>query len=707
MAMSPPLRAGAAPRLPRKRTIAGATAVIALVLALLAALLAVAGPAAAQERKTRVVLAFLPATEDAPDPGREVISVLDRLDAREALALGLTGATQGRYEQIQAFLDITQGARASTSAYSPQEPPELEFYEMDGGALYQRWLEVRDRARDAPVDARPGFLADLVPGGTAYVGVTGRSHLEGIPAANRAGRIDEVSIGPARDIAQRAAAALRSRRFVVVGLPTGEPGGVALDRLITDHDPRDLLLVMQTPPDMRLPQLLPTGALGLGPQGGITSSTTRREGLVAGIDVLPTVLQHLGVTVPNAVKGQPMRVEGKRSASALRDLNNRLRVVGGRRFGALETLIAFWLAVVLVAGYFADRRGVRAAMRVGALAFLWVLPVLLLTAALAPGRNEELLLIPLLTFGLAFVTDRFVGWPRGPVVPGLVTMVVYGVDLIRGSDLIIRSLLGPNPRFGSRYYGLGNELESALPVLLLLALAAFLVRRPPSRWAAALVAGSGLALGVFMGAGKLGAAVGGVFTIGIGFGIATVLLLPGGFTRMRALVVIGVPAVGLLALSAIDLLSGGEGHFTRSVLRAESGSDLLDTVERRYELAYNQFKRGLMPFATALCLLAIAYAYRYRRRIFAPLGDDPAWRAALIGGAAAGVAGTLFNDSGPVLLLFATFILAIGVAYVRGDPRLAAVDLEAAELACARMGETGPAGTGSGAAPPGPDGPDR
>ncbi len=707
MAMSPPLRAGAAPRLPRKRKFAGVSATIVLVVALLGALLDAAAPAGAQERKTRVVLAFLPATEDTPDPGRQAISVLDRLDARPALALGLTGATQGRYEQIQAYLDMTQGSRASTSAYSPQEPPELEFYEMDGGALYQRWLEVRDRAREAPVDARPGLLGELVPGGTAYVGVTGRAHLEGIAAVDRAGRIDEVSIGPARDVAQRTAAAMRSRRFVVVGLPTGEPGGVALDRLITDHDPRDLLLVMQTPPDLRLPQLLPTGALGLGTEGRITSSTTRREGLVAGIDVLPTVLRHLGVPVPNVVKGQPMRVEGERSASALRDLNDRLRVVGGRRFGALETLIAFWLAVVLVAGYFADRRGVRGALRVGALAFLWVLPVLLFTAALAPGRNEELLLIPLLTFGLGFLTDRFVGWPRGPAVPGLVTMVVYAVDLVRGSDLIIRSLLGPNPRFGSRYYGLGNELESALPVILLLALAALLVRRPPSRQAAALVAGSGLVLGAFMGAGKLGAAVGGVFTIGIGFGVATVLLLPGGLTRVRALLVIGVPVVGLAALAAVDLLSGGEGHFTRSVLRAESGSDLLDTVERRYELAYNQFKRGLMPFATALCLLAIAYAYRYRRRIFAPLGEDPAWRAALIGGAAAGVAGTVFNDSGPVLLLFATFILAIGVAYVRGDPRLAAVDLEAAELACTRIEGPGPAVTGSGKTPSGPAGPDR
>ena len=50
---------------------------------------------------------------------------------------------------------------------------------------------------------------------------------------------------------------------------------------------------------------------------------------------------------------------------------------------------------------------------------------------------------------------------------------------------------------------------------------------------------------------------------------------------------------------------------------------------------------------------------------------DPAWRAALTGGLVAAIAGTLSNDSGPVLLLFGAAALAVVTAYVRGDPRLA------------------------------------
>ncbi len=461
--------------------------------------------ATAATKPSRVLLAFLPASEEPlPDPTQPPSTILERLDQRRALALGLSGAVQGTYKQTQALLDISQGTRTSLGAYHPRLPPELAFYEMDGGGLFQGWLEVGDRARKAPADVRPGLLGESIPGGTAYVGVAGRSQLEAIPAATRAGRIGLVSVGPASTVADRARRALDVRRFVVVGLPTGAPGGLALNELIASHEPRDLLIVMQTPPDLRAPQLLPTGVLGLGTPGALTSDTTRLEGIVAGIDVVPTVLDHLGIAVPKTVKGQSIRIEGSRDAAGLQELTNRLRVVGSRRIPALQIMLVVWLAAVLAGGVIADRRGVRWGLRVGGLAFFWLLSVLLITAALAPGRTNELVLIAAISFSLAILTDRLVAWPRAPMIPGLVTVVAYVVDLARGSDLIIRSLLGPNPRSGSRFYGIGNELESTLPLLLFLALAALLWRRGRTRETAAVFGGASLLLGAADGVGQAG-----------------------------------------------------------------------------------------------------------------------------------------------------------------------------------------------------------
>ncbi|MCW3013016.1 MAG: hypothetical protein JWO02_108 [Solirubrobacterales bacterium] len=647
----------------------------ALVIATMAVLTASCLPASADAKpaKPRVVLAFLPVAETTPaDPTAARATVLDVLAERKDLALGLSGAAQGGYLQEQALLDITQGTRTSSAAYDPRVPTPLSFFpDGQGGALMLGWPDILRRGDSAPAEIHPGALGAGIPGGVAYVGVIGRKQVEAAVAVNdREGRIAAISVGPSADVVQRTRTQLQDHRMVVVGLPTGDPGAAGLDGLIAERSADELLIVMQTPPDFRAPQLLPTGVLGLGPAEGLTSATTHQPGLVAGIDVLPTVFRYLGLKIPKDVKGQPFQVSGKRDADELQSLSARLRVIGARRFPALETILATWLAVLLVGGVVADRRGVRWALRVGGLAFCWLLSVLLLTAALAPSRSAELALISVVSFGLAMLTDALVRWPRAIFVPCAVTVAAYVVDLARGSDLIVRSLLGPNPRFGSRYYGLGNELEASLPILLLIAVAVVLHGRGRSRAGAAIFAATGLVFGAIVGSGRLGADVGGVLTIGAGTAVAVLCMLPGGVTRRALALAVATPVAALGALAVLDLTTGGNSHFTRTVLQADSSSALMDIVQRRYELAFNVLKRGLIPFATGIALLAIVYGLRYRRRVYVAINDDPAWRAAMYGSLAAAIAGTLFNDSGPLLLLFGTFVLVVVSAYVRGDPNL-------------------------------------
>jgi len=389
---------------------------------------------------------------------------------------------------------------------------------------------------------------------------------------------------------------------------------------------------------------------------------------VAGIDLLPTVLRRLGLPVPDAVKGRPIRSEGTRDVSALRRFEARLRVVYPRRMPALRTLLLALLAIVAALAAARGRRGLRVGLRLAGLAVLWLPSVLLATAALAPGRRVELALVALLPLLLAAVTDLLVSWPRGPLVPAAVGLGAHAVDLAFGSPLIARSLLGSNPAFGARFYGVGNELEAVLPALLLVGVAAALGSRPRSRGAASAFAFAGLALGVVVGWGRLGADVGGVVTIAAGATAAATLALPGGSVRRALALAVGVPLVALVALALLDAVTGADSHFARALLGARRGGDLGDTLSRRTQLAWHSLWRGLMPLATALAVAGIAYATANARRVYAPLGDAPAWRAGLAGGAVAAVAGALANDSGPVLLVITTFALCFATLYVRGAP---------------------------------------
>ena len=649
------------------------------VVALLLTLAALSFAAPADARSPRAVLAFLPeGGDDNPDP------VLDRLAERPRMAIGLLSATQGRYSPVQSLLDISAGSRTSVNVYKPRTPPRLELVVGgDGSGFIFGWTKALQRARTALAQIRPGLLAERIPGGAAYAGVRGRRHLEAVAAADVRGDVAEVSLGPATDLAQRVRRLLRHHRFVVAGLPTADRGDAVLRRLIADRKPGDVLIVTQLRGRKTEPLLLPIGAVLAGePRGLLTSPTTRLEGIVAGIDIPVTILRGLALRVPSGVKGQAIEAEGDADVDELTAISSRLRAVGGRRIPVLFALLFSWASLTLALGLIADRKGVRAGMRIGALAVLWLLPMLLLTGWLSPARTVEVICAVGGAFALGALTDRFVRWPRGPLVPAVVAVVVYALDLVSGSGLIVRSLLGPNPRSGGRFYGLGNELEATFVVLLLVALGAALLRRadferPPapfgcgpgrSRRAAAIVALTGVLAAIFVGAGQLGADVGGVMTVGAGFAVMTVLLLPGGATRRAVLLAALVPFVAIAALALVDLATGGNGHFTRTVLQAESGAALWDVVVRRYTLAFNVLRQGAMPFITLLALLSVAYAVRYRDRIYAPLRGSPAWSAALAGGLASAIVGALFNDSGPILLVFGVFVLACVTAYIRGDP---------------------------------------
>jgi hypothetical protein len=537
----------------------------------------------------RVVIAFMPipdvlprGADDEIEPQLAYQPILDRLDARKQLSIGMSSAAQGQYDPIQAMLDITQGTRVSLSSYSPKRPSELRLYlDGQGGGLFQGWLEVVARADSAPAELVPGLLAGTIPGGGAYAGVEGRGQREAVAAADRSGRIAAVSLGSAATLAARVRAQLRTRRLVVAGLPTAIPGDAALDALIKQRRPNELLIVMQTPPDRRNPQLLPIGTLGLGGPGQLTSDTTHIDGIVAGIDVLPTALDWLQVAVPDTVKGQPIDVVAGRDAAALESRADRLRVVLPRRLPALWTLLGAWAAVLLAAALFADRRGLRWSLRLGALAVLWVPAVVLITAALEPSRTLELVLVAVLALAFAAATDAFVGWPRGPALPALASLAAYVVDLAFGSPLIIRSLLGPNPLYGSRFYGIGNELEATLSALLLIGVGALLFGRGRSRAGVAAFAGGGVVLAIAIGAGRLGADVGGVITVAAGAATAALLMLPGGLTGRALALAIAAPVLALGALAAIDLATGGDSHFTRTVLRADDSGALWDVLTRR------------------------------------------------------------------------------------------------------------------------------
>jgi hypothetical protein len=664
---------------PRRVAFACALALLAAVAAVLPA------PAAAQETE-RAIIAFWTATPvqnldlsgpEKPDEPRD--RILRHLDAQPGLALGLWSSVLGEYREEQALLDVSQGTRHTLSLYSPRDPLPLTLEPATG--TISNWAPTERRARKVSVTLRPGLLAQSIPGGAGFAGVTGGDTRPAIVAADEDGRVASVSLGPVETLAARAERLSAERPLVSVSVPPTPAGRAQLDRLIAARAPGELLMVAHLPPTWpdrsltRPPSRFfkqPAFAMaGIGEGAGVTSPTTRHDGLVSSIDVLPTVLEHLGIDVPNKARGTEIEAGERLSAEELEQQRRRWSDVrSGRQSSSMRGVVAMAGIIFLLLGAL---RGFRAAvapsLRIGALGLMWWPTAVLVSAAVEPAtRLEETVLIGLVSIALGALTDRVAPWPRGPVVPAAVGIAAYTVDLALGGDLLTNSVLGPSVAFGARFFGVSNELEPLLPILLLTGLAAVVTGRDVTRRTTLIYALSGFLLAVIVGWGRLGADVGGVITVGMGVAVATLVMLPGGITKRALVVTACVPFLAIGGLIALDLLLSGSDHLSRNLGRSEGGGELFELVQRRYELAFRVLKSGRTPAYFLGAGLAVWFAVRNRAWLY---GDAPhrAWIAVLVGGLAAGVAGMLTNDSGPVLLVNAVLALATVTAYILAGTR--------------------------------------
>jgi hypothetical protein len=643
----------------------------ALAVALLAlGALAAASPAAAEDRVAdRALLAFLP-TEPAPKR-----PLLDKL-ARRGFAIGLTSPTVGGYRPRQMMLDVGQGSRISTRAYAESVPQLALRTDFPGGRI-GGWGDAVTRAEDSSNGLVPGLLASTLERAgrsVSYIGVAGVENEEAIAAANRRGLLRRAELTTLGTFTERALGLWGSSDLLVARLPGDRDGLAALDALMRARGPNDLVLVVRAPPTGRL-RLLETGLAepGAPPGGRLRSGTTRRAGLVAATDYAPTLLDALAVPVPDEVGGREIERVPEGSADDVRAVSDRFEIIVTRRGPAIRGWLGAVLILLGVLALARGRRGLRLGARIVSLSALWLPALGLLPSVLAPGRTAEVLLLALGSLALGAVTDRLLRWPAAPALPAAVVLLAYGADLVAGSALSALSLAGPNPKGGARFFGIGNELETILSLTLLIGCGAALARRS-GRVAARWFAGAALLGALVIGAGRLGADVGGVITLGVG-GTAAVLAAlaeDGGLPGRRALLLlVAVPVLALGALVGIDLVSGGDAHLTRSVLEADRPGDVFEIAARRFDESFGGVLTldAFPAFYAAVVLLALG-VWR-RRQLLAPMDTAPMYRAGVVGAFAATLAGALSNDSGTVIVMIGTALLLGAVAYGRARPRAA------------------------------------
>lgn len=526
-------------------------------------------------------------------------SVGEMVDA--GLAPGVMSAGLGTVPPLQTYLDVGQGNRVFDSLYDRPLPG------LKGNSL-QWLLEVEERAKSAPAEIVPDLLKLTL----------------------RENNVRSQFLEIARTSLNRLPPQGSYQLLIAIAWPTGKSD-----------------------------QPVPIGIAGKSFHGNLTSDSTRTSGYVLSTDVAPTILQHFGIPVPSAMSGQPIRSEGAVDPAAIESLVGRMDVISSRRGPVIGVSILAWLVIAALVALFSRGKLARVGIKLLGLSLVYLPLVLLLGAALEPSEAAERLLVLVLSPLLAAATLAALRGYRALAVASAITVLAYAVDVIAGSPLTSLSLLGPNPGLGVRFYGIGNELEALLAVLVVAgagaALAGF-ARAWSQRKLALGFLLVGLLTAFVFAAGRFGADVGAAIVFPVGALVAAVVVA-GRSRRTAWPAVVAVPFAVLALLALIDLLSGANAHLTRSVLDAGGLGDLADVAQRRLQLSAHSFSRPVLLAFLPLVAALAALAWVRRDRLRAWLEGVPAMRGGLVGALAATVVGTLANDSGALLL-------EIGAAYL-------------------------------------------
>jgi hypothetical protein len=537
--------------------------------------------------------------------------------------------------------------------------------------------------------ARPGLL-----GASGVSCVTAVGQGAALAAADRSGAVSRyiaelpadpapllarcpltlVDLGALPDDGERRTAALRALDASVAAIEAGRADGTTL------------MVIGLAEAQSGQPHLHPAVIEGPGFRGGwLWSKSTRRAPYVQLSDMAPTALAEVGARPPTRIAGERLVARTGDRPAALRDTLDVLRDTDTAAVEQRGVLVGFYVifGVVSLLVYgpllwllrrrrLGGPRGGATVRRlgVGAIA-LAAVPAATFCANLVPWWRASVPLLALtsavlvavvLTVAIAYLGP----WRRHPSGPAaavaLVTVVVFILDALTGTNLQLNSMLGYNPLVAGRFFGFGNIAAAPFGAAALM-LAAFLAEGRPRRQALTVVAAVAVPTIAVDGAPGWGADFGGVLTFVPAFAILALLVTRSRVSVLRFALAAGAGVLVVALIGVADYFRAEPSHFGRFVAAVLDGS-AGETVDRKLRTSLDLLLKG--PHTVAALILVVflgVLVFRPPATLREAYAKVPALRVALVAVVVMSVLGGLTNDSSVAIpLIAALFALPVTLA---------------------------------------------
>lgn len=538
--------------------------------------------------------------------------------------------------------------------------------------LFTNWDKVLTRTRNRPVPANPSHIAELMkPAGQC---ITNGGRLAALAATDVDGTADHYVSDPAK-------ADLTSCPITFLQFPTQN------DRLLGDimaKAPADATIVVAGFSDDTGPEILhPAVVKGPGvPHGLLTSNSSRQRGVIQLTDLSALVFSRLGKAAPHLPEGRRPVVQPRPAGtSAIVDASMiamQLRVEHGLSAPFLTRFAVVMAALFGIGGIWWWRRRSRAhaagTIPTAGRALRWWLSGCAAVTASMPVSTWLIGLVPwwdapdpgfalgwgVVGFAVLIAAVALLGpWRKIPIGAPLfiatVTLATLLLDVIHGTQLQFVSMMGLQPVYGGRFYGMGNvgdALIATAALLICALLSGVLVRAGQRKLAAATVILIALVTLLIDGAPNWGADGAGPLAMFPAF--AYLALNAGGLalTWRRAALILGSAVAIVGTIGVLDYLRPPQdrthlGDFVSQVRNHGDFSGIQRIFRANWVMLSSNWLTALVPLILIVAIWALLTPSRWPGRLLMPLVD----RVPMLGEGLAAIVvcwilGFISNDSG-------------------------------------------------------------
>ncbi|CEH35317.1 hypothetical protein [Romboutsia lituseburensis] len=327
-------------------------------------------------------------------------------------------------------------------------------------------------------------------------------------------------------------------------------------------------------------------------KGVLSSATTRREGVVANLDVGADILNTFGLKNEAMVGKEYNLISKNDNIKFVSDEYEKIVSVSKIRPNVVNTFVsvvsASWV-IAMVILLFKDRvhhkekvfKILKEFIKLG-----FILPISFFIAPIFNFKTPETIVIGIvLTTLILYIIGRklFKNDLKHMGYFAVISVLAIVIDSILGSYLMKNSIMSYDAIIGARYYGMGNEYQGIVIGSSIFGIAVLLHYNKISKWLAAI---SCFVILITTASPIMGANVGAAISECMAF-LLLVLLVFDVKLDFKKIILIGLAGVAIVfAFAAIDIISGSESHLSGFVnqILLDGPNAIIQTFSRKIQM---------------------------------------------------------------------------------------------------------------------------